>query len=148
MSQLTTEPATRTSAPALEALHHLGLTVSDIERSEAWYTQVLGLERMFVEDHHGGSGYAVVLNRPGTSLFIGLDHHDGNQGERFDERRTGLDHVAIAVASRDELDRWVEHLDAIGVAHSGVTDVDEPFPFAALVVRDPDNIQLELTWMS
>ena len=137
----------QTSVPTLGELHHVGLTVCDIDASEAWYARVLGLTRGFVEPHHGdGTGYAVVLHRPGTSLSLGLDKHETNQGERFDEGRTGLDHVAFHVADRAELDAWVEHFDRQGVPHSGIKEFTEPFPFAIVVFRDPDNIQLELIW--
>jgi catechol 2,3-dioxygenase-like lactoylglutathione lyase family enzyme len=148
MSQSTTDSATGIRVPSLHALHHIGLTVSDVERSEAWYAAVFGFERMMVEPHRGGTGFAVVMNRPGTPLFIGLDSHSANEGEAFGEHRTGLDHLAISVSEREHLDEWVDYLDSIGVAHGGINDISEPFPFATLVVRDPDNIQLELTWMA
>lgn len=147
MTTTLTQTHDRTAVPALGGIHHIGLTVPDIEASEAWYTRVLGLTRAFVEPHHGGgTGYAVVLHRPGSSLFLGLDKHQTNQGERFEESRTGLDHVAFHVAHRSELDAWVDHLDRHGVRHSGIAEFSEPFPFAVLVFRDPDNIQLELIW--
>jgi glyoxylase I family protein len=141
-----TQAHERTSVPALGGLHHIGLTVTDLEASEAWYTRVLGLSRAFVEPHNGGTGVAVVLHRPGSPLFLGLDKHEANQRERFEESRTGLDHVAFHVAERSELDAWVEHFDRHGVRHSGIAEFSEPFPFAVLVFRDPDNIQLELIW--
>jgi catechol-2,3-dioxygenase len=84
---------------------------------------------------------------PGTSIFMGLDKHEAHQGERFEEHRTGLDHLAIGVTTREDLDRWVEHLDALGVEHSTINDITEPFPAATLCFRDPDNIALELMWM-
>jgi catechol 2,3-dioxygenase-like lactoylglutathione lyase family enzyme len=137
----------QTSVPSLGGFHHIGLTVPDIEASEAWYSRVLGLTRAFVEPHHGGgTGYAVVLHRPGSPLFLGLDKHEANQGERFDECRTGLDHVAFHVGERLELDAWVNHFDRLGVVHSGIAEFTEPFPFAVLVFRDHDKIQLELIW--
>jgi glyoxylase I family protein len=134
------------AVPQLGGIHHVDLTVPDVEASEAWYTRVLGLTRAFVEPHHQGTGYAVVLHRPGSPLFMGLNKHEANQGERFDECRTGLDHVAFHVADRAELDAWADHLDRQGVPHSGITESIEPFPYAVLVFRDPDNIQLELFW--
>jgi catechol 2,3-dioxygenase-like lactoylglutathione lyase family enzyme len=147
MTSTLTPTQEQTSVPSIGGLHHIGLTVCDIEASEAWYTRVLGLTRAFVEPHHGGgTGYAVVLHRPGTPLFLGLDKHEANQGQRFEESRTGLDHVAFHVADRSELDAWVEHFDRLGVQHSGIKKFSEPFPFAVLVFRDPDNIQLELIW--
>ena len=136
-----------TTAPAVLGYHHLGLTVCDIDRSEEWYGKVFGFQRAFVEPHHEGTGYAVVMNIPGTPVFMGLDKHDAHQGERFAEHRTGLDHLAIGVSTREDLDRWVEHLDALGVEHSEINDITEPFPAATLCFRDPDNIALELMWM-
>jgi catechol 2,3-dioxygenase-like lactoylglutathione lyase family enzyme len=136
-----------TTVPPVTGYHHIGLTVCDVDRSEEWYGKVLGFERAFVEPHNEADGYAVVMNRPGTHLFIGLDNHGANEGERFGEHRTGLDHLAIGVAERSDLDTWVDHLDALGVAHSKINEVTEPFPYATVIVRDPDNIQLELMWM-
>jgi glyoxylase I family protein len=69
-----------------------------------------------------------------------VQHERGDDGE-FTEFRVGLDHLALAVDSRDELVEWVEHLERCGVAHSGISDM----PYGSLIVfRDPDNIQLEL----
>jgi catechol 2,3-dioxygenase-like lactoylglutathione lyase family enzyme len=136
-----------TAAPTVTGYHHLGLTVSDLDRSEQWYGEVFGFQRAFVEPHHDGTGVAVVMTIPGTSLFMGLDKHDAHEGEQFAEHRTGLDHLAIGVATREDLDRWVAHLDALGVAHSPITDLTDPFPAATLCFRDPDNIALELMWM-
>ncbi len=146
MTSSPTRTRERTSVPGLGGIHHIGLTVPDIEASEAWYVRVLGLTRAFVEPHNGGTGYAVVLHRPGSPLFLGLDKHEANQGERFDECRTGLDHVAFHVADRAELDAWVDHFDRQGVQHSGIAEFTEPFPFAVVVFLDPDNVQLELIW--
>jgi catechol-2,3-dioxygenase len=109
--------------------------------------KVFGFQRAFVEPHNEGTGYAVVMNIPGTAIFMGLDKHDGHQGERFAEHRTGLDHLSFGVGRREDLDTWVEHLDGVGVDHSTINDVAQPFPAATLIFRDPDNIQLELTWM-
>ena len=146
-SAVTGQPAEQPTVPAVGRFHHVGFTVRDVEASEAWYCRVLGLERLMVEPHHGGNdGYTVVLHRPGTNLDIGLDHHQSNEGERFAEHRTGLDHVAIHVEDREELDRWAAHLDREGVPRGEITEVTQPFPFATLVFRDPDNIQLELIW--
>jgi catechol 2,3-dioxygenase-like lactoylglutathione lyase family enzyme len=131
--------------PALNAIHHLGLTVTDVRASAAWYERVLGLQPMFEERHYRSDrgGYTVVLGPPDLSFSIGVDHHPANSGESFDETRTGLDHVSFTVASVDELQAWARHLDSEGVAHSGVYQM-EGFPIALITFRDPDGIQLEL----
>lgn len=146
MTSSVTETQDRPTVPALGGIHHIGLTVSDVETSEGWYERVLGLTRAFVEPHHKGTGHAAVMHRPGSSLFVGLDKHEANRRERFDECRTGLDHVSFHVPDRAALDAWVDHLDQQGVSHSGITEATQPFPFAIVVLRDPDNIQLELIW--
>lgn len=92
--------------------HHLGLTLRDVELGEDWYGKVFGFQRVFVEPHDGGTGYAVVMTIPGTSIFMGLDKHDAHEGERFAEHRTNLDHLSFGVASRDDIDHWIERLDA------------------------------------
>jgi glyoxylase I family protein len=54
--------------------------------------------------------------------------------------------VAFHVVDRAELDTWAAHLERLGVPNAGITERTEPFPYAVLVFRDPDNIQLELIW--
>lgn len=76
-----------------------------------------------------------------SGLVVSVMTHDAPLGDVFDERRVGLDHLAFRVADRHELERWVSHLDAKGVAHSGIVDMGFG---PTLVFRDPDNIQLEL----
>lgn len=121
--------------------------MSDVEASAAWYSKVFGLERLpNVAPHHQDEdgGYAVLLIDPGTGLLIGLHHHEARVGEAFDERRVGLDHIAWNVATRDELDAWASWLDQFSIDHSGVIEMHSARPYAAIVFRDLDNIQLEL----
>lgn len=133
------------SPGTLAAVHHVGLTVTDIGVSEEWYGRVLGLRRVFVEPHHAGDGrsYAVILGAEGLPFNIGLDHHPDNVGERFSETRTGLDHLCLHVTDPSGLEPWEAHLARHGVEHSGIVEVDG-MPFAVLSFRDPDGIALEL----
>ena len=133
----------------LPTLHHIALTVTDLEASIRWYGRVFGIDYLMEEAHEGGVGK--ILADEQMRLLIVLHHHDANPGERFSERRTGLDHVGFSVASRAELETWQAHLEELGVAKADVTDrpltqspiVDRPYG-AVLVFRDPDNIQLEM----
>lgn len=144
---IATKPSpTNRAAPTVTGLHHLGLTVRDIAASEAWYTEVLGLVRVFVEPHGTGNGYAVVMTRPGTGLFVGLDHHPDADQEMFRALRTGLDHLALALACREDLDEWITYLDTLGVEHGAVFENEQPAPHALLVFHDPDGIPIELIW--
>jgi glyoxylase I family protein len=147
-TESTPQPAADTAAPASPAftgIHHVGLTVSDVDASTDWYGRVLGLERQFDEAHHGSEtgGYAVVLGRADLACNIGLDHHPGHGGEHFDPTRTGLDHLCLQVPDPSALHEWATHLDDNGVAHSGVYAM-AGMPISLLTFRDPDGIQLEL----
>ena len=126
--------------PELRTIHHVSLTVSDLDRSVRWYQDVLGLTELMKEEHPDGSGYGIVLGKPDFSLCIGIHTHETADGSRFAETRTGLDHFSFVVADRAELAAWEKHLADKGVDHSPLNDQG---PYAVVVFRDPDNIQLE-----
>jgi catechol 2,3-dioxygenase-like lactoylglutathione lyase family enzyme len=130
-------------------LHHIALTVSDIEASVEWYSKVFGVQHMMDAPHAGGVGR--ILADDTQSLMIALHAHDRSAGEPFDETRTGLDHVGFVASSREALERWQEHLASHGVQRAPTADrpltqspiADEPYG-SVLVFRDRDNIQLEV----
>jgi catechol 2,3-dioxygenase-like lactoylglutathione lyase family enzyme len=126
--------------PELSGIHHISLTVPDIEKSVAWYSEVLGVQKLMDEQHPDGAGYAIVLGKPDFSLCIGLHTHASNEKERFEETRTGLDHVAFTV-QHGELKDWETRLTELGIEHSGIKELGA---YSLIVFRDPDNIQLEL----
>jgi catechol 2,3-dioxygenase-like lactoylglutathione lyase family enzyme len=132
--------------PRFTGVSHIELTVRDADRSAAWYEQVLGMCRVaeHAEDEHPTPGvFARVVNvmHPTAGVVIGLIRHKSGKDEEFSEFRVGLDHLALTVETRDELEKWAEHLDLWGVQHSAISD--QPYG-SVLVFRDPDNIQLEL----
>jgi catechol 2,3-dioxygenase-like lactoylglutathione lyase family enzyme len=137
------------AGPGLTGINHFSATVTDLEASVAWYQRVFGMARVPVTFPHydcEDTGYAVLLVEQRSGVAIGLHTNAANAGERFDECRTGLDHVSFGVASRDEMAAWAARLDELGIEHTGVRDEQAPFTFATLVFRDPDNIQLEFIW--
>jgi glyoxylase I family protein len=130
--------------PDVSGIHHVSVTVTDIERSVPWYSELFGLTKLMEESHPDGTGYAVVLGKPDWSMCVGLHTHPTNERERFSESRTGLDHIGFMVSGRAELDAWDSKLTELGVDHSPVNDQGG---YAVLVFRDPDNIQLEFMSM-
>ena len=135
---------TETRAPALAGIHHLGLTVRDAEASAAWYVAVLGFRRAGEFAAPDGSRRKVFLRHDGLRARIGLTEHRDAERDRFDETRIGLDHLAIAVPARADLDAWRTRLADAGVVHSAIVPANSIPGAAVLVFRDPDNIQLEL----
>jgi catechol 2,3-dioxygenase-like lactoylglutathione lyase family enzyme len=129
--------------PVFTGISHIGLTVRDADRSAAWYERVLGM-RLLGELTEvatpGLSARVVTMLHPASGRMFGLVQHASGEDGEFSEFRVGLDHLSLVVESRDELGRWVEHLDGCGVPHSAISEM----PYGSvLVFRDPDNIQLE-----
>lgn len=136
--------------PTFNGVHHVSLTVNDLDASIAWYRKVLRLASVGITVPHYGreeTGYSVLLADPRSGLIVGLHYNAGNGGEPFDEARAGLDHVSFGVAGRAALEDWADWLDELGVGHSGIVDETEPLAYSTIVFRDPDNIQLELIAM-
>jgi glyoxylase I family protein len=126
---------------------HVRLTVTDIDRSRAFYEQLFGLP-VAVELPAGADeatreqlGYLFggVIYRMGDTL-LGL-RPVAPAGDRFDEDRVGLDHLSFAVDGEAELAEMARRLEGMGVPHGGVKDIG---PARLLEFRDPDNIALEL----
>lgn len=141
--ELSVEQAT-TSPPALKGIHHVGITVSDVERSEEWYGRVLGMKRLFQEEHHesDAGGYAIILGNEIGTFNIGIDHHPANKGSEFTPTRTGLDHLCLSVGAHEDVERWADHLTSQGVEHSGIVEI-EGMPLAVVNFKDPDGIAIE-----
>jgi catechol 2,3-dioxygenase-like lactoylglutathione lyase family enzyme len=125
--------------PSLPSLHHIALTVSDLDASIAWYERVFGIAFQMDVPHEGGIGK--LLADPEWRLIIVLHRHDASKRERFNETRTGLDHVGFSLSSRAEIVAWEQHLASLDVPRSQIHEMEYGY---ILVFRDPDNIQLEM----
>src|SRR3954451_24751374 len=131
--------------------HHMRLTVTDVARSRAFYTEVLRfdvvLEQPPDDDPDGVvadtlQGGIMLVN---AGVVIGLRPVDAaHADDRFDPFRVGLDHLSFAVGSRADLDAAAQVFDEHGVAHGPVREVPA-MGMAFLAAFDPDGIALELT---
>ena len=139
----------------LGPVHHVRMAVTDVERSKAFYTGVLGFEVAADappppgDEHHEAVADAlqggVVLANQG--MLFGLrpvDKDRADAGDRFDPFRVGLDHISFSVPTRADLDDAARHLDERGVPHGPIRDL-VPFGLSFLAFFDPDGIALELT---
>lgn len=127
--------------PSISGIHHLSLSVTDLERSVRWYGEVLGFT---VSARLQRSGFSRVrLQQPDCDLTITLTCHLDGSSDDFDERRTGLDHLALRVTSLAELERFEQRFAQHTIPNSGI----KPTPSGAgamITCRDPDHVQLEL----
>ena len=124
----------------IRKIGHVVLKVRDVERSTAFYTQVLGFRVSDV--------YPETM-MPGRMVFLrcNADHHGVALvgGRTEDADNSELDHMAFEVASLDEVLRARAHLERHNV----------PIDFhgrrragcqVAVEFRDPDNHRLEIYW--
>src|SRR5262249_48722969 len=75
----------------------------------------------------------------------GLCKPPADGGRRpFDETQTGLDHLAFVVPNQAALRHWCDLLTDHGVAFSPIAEARSIPGAEVVVLRDPDNIQLEL----
>lgn len=123
--------------PHFSGVHHLALTVSNLEVSAAFYERVFGFPPTTELD--GENLHRRLFTLPdGTNL--GLTEHHPTTTETFTPFRPGLDHFGLGVDSRDELKVWAAHLSEADIEHSGL--VDAPYG-TALSFKDPDGTALE-----
>jgi len=119
---------------AFAGVSHVAFTVTDLDASERFYTEVLDF--VVVLD----AGYGRICMHPATGFVLGLIRHEGAQGGSFTELTTGLDHLGFVASSRAELEEWERRLDEHGVTYTPIRDMEMGYH---LNFRDPDGIALE-----
>jgi catechol 2,3-dioxygenase len=115
---------------------HVHLKVADLERSLAFYCDVLGFE---LTQRYGTA--AAFVSAGGYHHHIGLNTWHSRGGSPPPDNTTGLYHAAILYPTRAALADAVRRLRDAGVTISGASDhgVSE-----AIYLDDPDGNGLEL----
>lgn len=127
--------------PKQLGMSHLGLSVTDLDRSIAFYCDVLGGQLI----RPPSAGFSPAFDgRMAIVLFgrqvVDLFEHAANEGERFGPARTGLDHLSFGAESLDDLEAWARWLDAHELPRSSIRETAGATLFD---FTDPDGIQLE-----
>jgi lactoylglutathione lyase len=139
-------------------LHHTGLTVAELDRSVAFYRDLLGCEILSTQEKEGGYLAAIVgypdahvrmahLRVPGSEHVIELFQYLSPPGDRADvePRNIGASHLCFIV---DDLEALYDSLLGRGVTSfvSPPIEVDTGINRGglALYLRDPDGITVEL----
>ena len=120
------------------SIGHVHLKVADLERSLAFYRDVLGFE---VTQRFGSQ--AAFLSAGGYHHHIGLNTWESAGGSPPPPGTTGLYHVAILYPARAELADALRRLRTAKIPLDGAADhgVSE-----AIYLRDPDGNGVELYW--
>ena len=130
------------SAPAIQ---HVDLCVGDVERSLAFYLQVLGplgLEEDLRFRSYRGTEEIVYLRFGGQNL--GLRPADGGRHEYY---RVGLEHLAFEVERREQVDEAYERCLGMGAAIHFPPEEDSDLEgYYSFFAFDPDGLRIEIFW--
>ena len=119
---------------------HVGLNVTDLARSTAFYQQVLDLE-VLGEQVEGDRRYA-FLGSDGELLLTLWQQSSGE----FATDRPGLHHLAFLVADIEAVRAAEERVRAVGAPlfHDGVVPHGEGASSGGIFFGDPDGVRLEI----
>ncbi|ABW15134.1 Glyoxalase/bleomycin resistance protein/dioxygenase [Parafrankia sp. EAN1pec] len=128
----------------IKELGHLVLYVRELERSVAFYRDVLGWRQVFPE-----VGGPAGLGIPAAAFSSGRTHHElllievgADAAALPPGRRVGLYHFGLKVGdSDDELREALERIERAGVRLVGASDHTVTH---SLYISDPDGNEIEL----
>jgi lactoylglutathione lyase len=119
---------------------HVGLNVSDLDRSQAFYQQVFGL-RVLKEGTDAQQRW-VFLARDGKLLVTLFQQSTG----AFDIATPGLHHLSFQVESVEQVRAAEQVVRELGapIFHEGLVAHAEGADSGGLFFADPDGIRLEI----
>jgi catechol 2,3-dioxygenase-like lactoylglutathione lyase family enzyme len=141
MGTATSASATPASAgPSAFQTGHVGLNVTDLDRSTTFYQRVLGLD-VVRESQEDGRRFA-FLAKDGT-LVLTLWQQ---ASDRFAAGRAGLHHLSFKVERIDQVRAAEQTLRELGAifAYEGIAPHAEGADSGGIFFEDPDGIRLEI----
>lgn len=126
----------------LGAIHHIALSVSDMERSQAFYNRLLG----FMGYEQAEKTEQLILWASSHSA-ITISPTNPRSNQKCDRYSPGLHHLAFSADSREDIDKLYQEL-----IQQQVTILDPPAEYDylpgyyAVYFLDPDGIKLELAY--
>lgn len=129
----------------LQRIGHILLNVRDVERSKAFYTNILGFKVLEQDPDHGGVFLSLGEHGNTLDLFPSANPDAYPQPQAGVGRRDGLGvrHTAFAVASEEDLVRAYFSLKDAGVPiHRAIDHASQK----SVYFYDPDDNLLEIVW--
>lgn len=117
-------------------LEHVNVTVTDVERSAAFYGDLLGWHVRWKGTLDGGRSAAHVGD---DRCYLALFEATGDGPVDHDYTTRGINHFGLVVDDLDAVHRRLVELGA-----EGITPIADYEPGRRLYFRDPDDIEVEL----
>ncbi len=125
----------------LNGIAHIQLTVSDMQRSRAFYAPLLELFEMQVLIDTDTFFYCIG-SRTGLAITP-VDEKHGGDG--FDQRRVGLHHLCLRAREREHIDEIEAFVEKLGATIVRPAREDGFAPgYYSLLFEDPDGIRIEV----
>ncbi|QEU94356.1 VOC family protein [Streptomyces kanamyceticus] len=121
---------------------HIGLNVTDLERSLAFYRDVLGYGVVLGEGKEEGRRFAFLGEEGGRPVLTLWQQADA----AYAKGNAGLHHLAIEVDTVERVREYESALRAYGVefAYEGVVPHGEGATSGGIFFHDPDGTRLEI----
>lgn len=112
---------------------HLVFRVAELDRTERFYTALLGQPPERAED-------SLLYKAGDTRLFFTLSGRP--QQGNYEKEKVGLNHMAFGVRTLEELKTIRTQLDTAGISHSGIM-IDHYGRKEFIWLDDPDGMRIE-----
>jgi glyoxylase I family protein len=135
------------------SISHIALTVSDLERSTAFYNKVfefIGFKSVEVSESTQQAMKTQLKAWVGPGYSISIRPSKGEFARRMHDRNAaGFNHLAFTTENRSDVEKLYEFLK-----HTGATILDAPaeYPYSlgyfAVYFTDPDGLKFEFAYAS
>ena len=129
------------SNPVTKGIHHIGLTVSKLDESAAFFTSLLGWKEVKRNDE-----YPAIFVSDG-SIMVTLWKNKGEPPTLFDKNQNiGLHHVAFMVDNENNLNQLYEKLASNNVKIEFSPELLRDGPAKHMMCYEPSGIRVEFIW--
>lgn len=127
--------------PITKGTHHIGLTVSKLEESAAFFTTVLGWQEVRRNDE-----YPAIFVSDGT-IMVTLWKNKEEPPTPFDKNKNiGLHHLAFTVEHESDLENIHEKLVRHKIKIEFSPELVRQGPAKHMMCYEPSGIRLEFIW--
>lgn len=129
------------NSPMTKGTHHIGLTVSKLEESAAFFTSLIGWKEV-----KRNNDYPAIFVSDG-SVMVTLWKNKEEPAMPFDKNRNvGLHHVAFEVESESDLTRVYETLVENSVEVEFSPELVGEGPAKHMICYEPSGVRVEFIW--